>query len=156
MRIYLFLQNSVTSEGVVSHNVLYYQWLSNACYQVSFFELIFVLSYYQMCTFPLNPKAYKSAYKWCAQYRQIWKYKMSSDSQKHVHMSLMTLYKEMAQTPFCLKCYCYFFDLGQLSKIASLNSSLLSPSEVTSHTRQCIKNVCSAGNLFQVSITVLC
>ena len=29
-------ENYVTSEGVVSHNVLYYQQLSNARYQVSF------------------------------------------------------------------------------------------------------------------------
>ena len=33
---YLFLKNYATSEGVVSHNVLYYQQLSNARYQVSF------------------------------------------------------------------------------------------------------------------------
>ena len=32
----VFLKNYVTSEGVVSHNVLYYQQLSNASYQVSF------------------------------------------------------------------------------------------------------------------------
>ena len=32
----LFLKNYVTSEGVVSHNVLYYQQLPNARYQVSF------------------------------------------------------------------------------------------------------------------------
>ena len=29
-------QKYVTSERAVSHNVLYYQQLSNACYQVSF------------------------------------------------------------------------------------------------------------------------
>ena len=34
---YFFLENCVTSEGAASHNVLYYQQLSNACYQVSFF-----------------------------------------------------------------------------------------------------------------------
>ena len=33
---YLFLKNYVASEGVVSHNVLYYQQLSNARCQVSF------------------------------------------------------------------------------------------------------------------------
>ena len=33
---YLFLKNYVTSEGVVSHNVLYYQQVANARYQVSF------------------------------------------------------------------------------------------------------------------------
>ena len=53
MRNYLFLKNYITSEGVVSHNVLYYQQLSNARYQVSF-KLIFVLSNYQTCTFPLT------------------------------------------------------------------------------------------------------
>ena len=50
---YLFLKNYVTSEGVVSHNVLYYQQLSNARYQVSR-QVKFGLSNYQMCTFPLN------------------------------------------------------------------------------------------------------
>ena len=34
---YFFLENYVTSEGAVSHNVLYYQQLSIACYQVSFY-----------------------------------------------------------------------------------------------------------------------
>ena len=34
---YFFLENYVTSEGVVSHIVLHYQQLSNACYQVSFY-----------------------------------------------------------------------------------------------------------------------
>ncbi len=34
VRSYLFLKNYVTSEGVVSHNVLYYQQLSVAGYQV--------------------------------------------------------------------------------------------------------------------------
>ena len=34
---YFFLKNYVTSEGAVSHNVLYYQQLSIACYQVSFY-----------------------------------------------------------------------------------------------------------------------
>ena len=33
---YLFLKNYVTSGGVVSHNVVYYQQISNAHYQVSF------------------------------------------------------------------------------------------------------------------------
>ena len=33
----LFLKNYVTSEGPVSHNVLHYQQLSIACYQVSFY-----------------------------------------------------------------------------------------------------------------------
>jgi hypothetical protein len=36
VRKYLFLKNYVTSEGVVSHNVLFYEQLSNARYQVSF------------------------------------------------------------------------------------------------------------------------
>ena len=34
---YFFLENYVTSEGAVSHNVLYYQQLSIARYQVSFY-----------------------------------------------------------------------------------------------------------------------
>ena len=37
MENYFFLENYVTSEGAVSHNVLYYQQLSIACYQVSFY-----------------------------------------------------------------------------------------------------------------------
>ena len=37
MENYFFLENYVTSEGVVSHNVVYYQQLSIACYQVSFY-----------------------------------------------------------------------------------------------------------------------
>ena len=32
-----FLENYVTSEGAVSHNDLYYQQLSIACYQVRFY-----------------------------------------------------------------------------------------------------------------------
>ena len=31
---YFFLKHYITSEGAVSHNVLYYQQLSIACYQV--------------------------------------------------------------------------------------------------------------------------
>ena len=46
VRNYFFLKN-VTSEGAVSHNVLYYQQLSIAHYQVSFFMLIIILSSYQ-------------------------------------------------------------------------------------------------------------
>ena len=34
---YSFLKNYATSEGAVSHNVLYYQKLSIACYQVSIY-----------------------------------------------------------------------------------------------------------------------
>ena len=34
---YFFFENFVTSEGGVSLNVLYYQKLSIACYQVSFY-----------------------------------------------------------------------------------------------------------------------
>ena len=37
MSKYLFLINNVTSEGAVSHNVLYYQQLSIARYQVIFY-----------------------------------------------------------------------------------------------------------------------
>ena len=36
LRNYLFLKIYATSEGAVSHNVLYYQQLSNVHYQVSF------------------------------------------------------------------------------------------------------------------------
>ena len=36
-RIYLFLKNYDTSEGAVSHSVFYYQHLSIACYQISFY-----------------------------------------------------------------------------------------------------------------------
>ena len=34
---YFFLENNLTLEGAVSHNVLYYQQLSIACYQVSLY-----------------------------------------------------------------------------------------------------------------------
>ena len=34
---YFFLKNYFTSEGAISHNVLYYQQLSIACYQQSFY-----------------------------------------------------------------------------------------------------------------------
>ena len=37
MKNYFFLENNVTSEGAVSHNVLYYEQLSIACYQISFY-----------------------------------------------------------------------------------------------------------------------
>ena len=37
----LFLKNYVTSEGVVSHNVLYYQQLSIAYSQISFYVTYF-------------------------------------------------------------------------------------------------------------------
>ena len=37
VRVYFFLINYVTSEGAVSHNVLYYQQLSIACYKVKFY-----------------------------------------------------------------------------------------------------------------------
>ena len=36
VRNYFFLKNNLTSEGALSHNVLYYQKLSAARYQVSF------------------------------------------------------------------------------------------------------------------------
>ena len=38
VRIYLFLKNNLTSEGAVYHNVLFYQQLSIAHYQVSFYN----------------------------------------------------------------------------------------------------------------------
>ena len=34
---YFFLKNYVTSEGAISHNILYYQQLPIAYYQVSFY-----------------------------------------------------------------------------------------------------------------------
>ena len=37
VEIVFFLDNYVTSEGAVSHNVLHYQQLSTACYQISFY-----------------------------------------------------------------------------------------------------------------------
>ena len=37
LRNYFFLKNYVTSEGAVSHNVLYYQQLPIVRYQVSFY-----------------------------------------------------------------------------------------------------------------------
>ena len=40
VRTYLFVKNYVASEGAVSHNVLYYQQLSIAHYQVSFYAKI--------------------------------------------------------------------------------------------------------------------
>ena len=40
VRNYLLLKNSVTSEGAVFHNVLYYKQLSIARYQVSFYANI--------------------------------------------------------------------------------------------------------------------
>ena len=45
VKSYLFLKNYVSSEGAVTHNVLYYQQLSIVRYQVSFFAI--VLSSYQ-------------------------------------------------------------------------------------------------------------
>ena len=48
VRYYLFLKNYVTSEGAISHNVLYYRQLSIAPYQVSFYAKNWiVLSNYQ-------------------------------------------------------------------------------------------------------------
>ena len=37
METYFFLENLVTSEDAVSHNVLYYQQLPITCYQVRFY-----------------------------------------------------------------------------------------------------------------------
>ena len=44
VRIYLFLKIYATSEGAASHNVLYYQQLSNARYQVSFYVMFWVIT----------------------------------------------------------------------------------------------------------------
>ena len=54
MRNYLFLKIYATSEGVVSHNVLYYQQLSAMLVTKSVFKLVFVLSNYQTCTLPFK------------------------------------------------------------------------------------------------------
>ena len=47
MENHFFLKYYVTSEGAVSHNVLYYQQLSIACYKVIVFMLTIILSNYQ-------------------------------------------------------------------------------------------------------------
>ena len=54
VRNYLFLKKYVTSEVAVSHIVFYYQQLSIASYQVSFFIVIYILSNNQLCPVPLN------------------------------------------------------------------------------------------------------
>ena len=48
-----FLKNVVASEGAISHSVLYYQQLSIARYQVSFYAYSY-LSNYQKCQVPLT------------------------------------------------------------------------------------------------------
>ena len=45
---YFFLENYVTTEGAVSHNVLYYQQLSIACYTKLVFMPIIILSICQL------------------------------------------------------------------------------------------------------------
>ena len=52
VRNYLFLKNYVTSEGVISHDVLYDINSYPMLVTKSVFKLIFVLSNYQTCTFP--------------------------------------------------------------------------------------------------------
>ena len=54
VRNYFSLKNYVTSEGAISHNVLYYQQLSIALYQVKFFMITIIFSNYQQCPMPLN------------------------------------------------------------------------------------------------------
>ena len=54
MENYFFLENYVTSEGAVSHNVLYYQQLSFTCKQVSFYAK----QYYELL--PIVSTAFKS------------------------------------------------------------------------------------------------
>ena len=53
MKLPLSLKNFVTSEGAISHNVLYYQQLSDARYEVSSYTNNF-LSKYQLCLVPLR------------------------------------------------------------------------------------------------------
>ena len=50
---YFLRKNNVTSEGAVSQNVLYYQQLSIARYQVSF-DASIILSNNQKCSLPLS------------------------------------------------------------------------------------------------------
>ena len=54
LRNYFFLKNYITSEGAVSHDVLHYQHLSIARYQVNFYANI-ILSNYQLCPVSLTP-----------------------------------------------------------------------------------------------------
>ena len=61
VRNYLFLKIYATSEGAVSHNVWYYQKLSIACYQVSFYANYF---------FEKSPKV-SSAFKKNKQWGQV-------------------------------------------------------------------------------------
>ena len=54
------LKNYITSEGAISHSVLYYQQLSPLLVTKSVLKLIlFVLSNYQTCTFPLKQRKHK-------------------------------------------------------------------------------------------------
>ena len=41
--VYFYIKNYVTSEGAVSHNVLYFKQLSIACYQASFYAKMLML-----------------------------------------------------------------------------------------------------------------
>ena len=49
LRNYFFLKNYIPSEGAISHNVLLYQQLSVARYQVTFFMLTTILSIISPC-----------------------------------------------------------------------------------------------------------
>ena len=56
VEMYFFLENYVTSEGAVYHNVFYYQQLSIACYQVSFYAN----NYFELL--PIEFSTFKSQY----------------------------------------------------------------------------------------------
>ena len=51
---YFFLENYVTSEGAVSHNVLYHQPLPITCHQERFYANNYFESLYQQCPLPLT------------------------------------------------------------------------------------------------------
>ena len=57
MENYFFLKKYVTSEGAVSHNVLYYQQLSITHYQLRFYA-----NNYFECPLPLSKILYHSCY----------------------------------------------------------------------------------------------
>ena len=62
MENYFFLENYVTSETAVSHNVLYYQQLSIDHYQ-AICMLTIILRNYQECPVPLNDEGTRT-YVW--------------------------------------------------------------------------------------------
>ena len=65
VRNYLFLKNYITSEGAVSHNVLYYQQLSIARYKVSF-------SAYNYLRLPMVSSAFKLNTNMCLNWFELY------------------------------------------------------------------------------------